>query len=407
MNPPEEKILYFDCFSGISGDMAVAALLDLGVDAGELRRELGKLALPGYGVEIRSGARKGIRCTEFIVNSLGEEHRHRRLDDILAIIEQSGLAAPVQDLSRRIFTVLAAAEAAVHGQEVGAVHFHEVGAVDSIVDIVGFAVCLTALQPARIVASPVNLGSGTVRCAHGLLPVPAPAVAELARGIPVYAAETPRRELATPTGMAILKAVCGEYGPLPELVAERVGYGAGRADHDLPNVLRVWYGSPRQAASGERTAAADEVLVLETNIDDMSPELYGHVFEKLLEAGALDVYLTNILMKKGRPGQMLSVIGAREDEEALAAVLFRETSTLGIRKTVRQRRTLARRTVRIPTPYGEMRVKVAVRDGKTITGSPEYEDCRAAALRTGKPLREIFAVVSRLAAAALDKEQGG
>jgi len=232
-------------------------------------------------------------------------------------------------------------------------------------------------------------------------------VAELARGIPVYAAETPRRELTTPTGMAILKAVCGEYRPLPEMVAERVGYGAGRADHDLPNVLRVWYGSPRQAASGERTAAADEVLVLETNIDDMSPELYGHVFEKLLEAGALDVYLTNILMKKGRPGQMLSVIGAREDEEALAAVLFRETSTLGIRKTVRQRRTLARRTVRIPTPYGEMRVKVAVRDGKTITGSPEYEDCRAAALRTGKPLREIFAVVSRLAAAALDKEQGG
>ena len=401
MNPQDETILYFDCFSGISGDMAVAALLDLGVDAGELRRELAKLALPGYDVEIRSGTRKGIRCTEFIVHSREAEHRHRRLDDILAIIGQSGLAAPVQDLSRRIFTVLAGAEAAVHGREVGEVHFHEVGAVDSIVDIVGFAVCLTALQPARIVASPVNLGSGLVSCAHGLLPVPAPAVAELARGIPVYAAETPRRELATPTGMALLKAVCGEYGPLPEMVAERVGYGAGRADHDLPNVLRVWYGSPRPVGS------AEEVFVLETNIDDMSPELYGHVFEKLLEAGALDVYLTNVLMKKGRPGQLLSLICAPKDEEKLAAVLFRETSTLGVRKSSWQRRTLARRILSVPTPYGELRVKIAYRGGKRIACSPEYEDCRAAALRTGKPLREIFAAVSRSAAEVLDREEGG
>ncbi len=401
MNPQEETILYFDCFSGISGDMAVAALLDLGVDAGELRRELAKLALPGYDVEIRSGTRKGIRCMEFIVNCRVDEHPHRRLEDILAIIGQSGLAAPVQDLSGRIFTVLAAAEAAVHGREVGEIHFHEIGAVDSIVDIVGFAVCLTALQPARIMASPVNLGSGLVRCAHGLLPVPAPAVAELARGIPVYTSETPHRELATPTGMAILKAVCGEYGPLPELVAERVGYGAGRADHDLPNVLRAWYGSSRPVGS------AEEVLVLETNIDDMSPELYGHVFEKLLEAGALDVYLTNILMKKGRPGQLLSLICAPKDEEQLAAVLFRETSTLGVRKSSWQRRTLARRIVKFPTPYGEMRVKIAYRAGKRIACSPEYEDCRAAALRTGKPLREIFAAVSRSAADALDKEEGG
>jgi hypothetical protein len=335
------------------------------------------------------------------VHSRGEEHPHRRLDDILAIIGRSGLAAPVQDLSRRIFTVLAAAEAAVHGREIGEIHFHEVGAVDSIVDIVGFAVCLAALQPARIMASPVNLGSGLVDCAHGLLPVPAPAVAELARGIPVYASETPRRELTTPTGMAILKAVCGEYGPLPEMVAGRVGYGAGRADHDLPNVLRVWYGSPRPVGS------AEEVLVLETNIDDMSPELYGHVFEQLLEAGALDVYLTDILMKKGRPGQLLSLICARKDEEKLTAVLFRETSTLGIRKSVWQRRTLARRIVGIPTPYGEMRVKIAYREGERISYSPEYEDCRAAALRTGKPLREIFAAVSRWAADALDKEEGG
>jgi len=378
--------------------MAVAALLDLGIDAENFRVELGKLNFNEYEIDIRDTIKNGIRSKQFVVNCREDHHRHRNLSDIYAIIDASGLKEDTRALSRKIFFFLAEAEASVHGKDIDDVHFHEIGAVDSIVDIVSFAICFHMLKPDRVWSSPVNLGSGFVRCAHGLLPVPAPAVAELARGVPVYSRATPPRELATPTGMAILKAVCEVYLPLPEIIPERVGYGAGQRDGDLPNVLRVFSGALPEAA---------EVVILETNMDDMNPELYGYVFDKLLTAGALDVYLTNIMMKKNRPGQKLSVICARKNEKMMEEILFRETTTIGLRKTSFHRKKLERKIIQIDTPYGDIRVKAAFKDGLMLKYSPEYEDCKEAALRSGKPLREIYEEAVHLAGLHCKKEKGG
>jgi len=377
--------------------MAVAALLDLGIDADSFRAELGRLNFHEYEIDIRETLKNGIRSKQFIVDCREEHHRHRNLNDIYAIIDASSLGEDIRALSRKIFFLLAAAEASVHGKDINEVHFHEIGAVDSIVDIVSFAICFQMLRPDRVWSSPVNLGSGFVRCAHGLLPVPAPAVAELARGVPVYSSAPPR-ELATPTGMAILKAVCEGYLPLPEIIPARVGYGAGQRDSELPNVLRVFSGSLPDAA---------EVVILETNMDDMNPELYGYIFDKLLTAGALDVYLTNIMMKKNRPGQKLSVICAKKNEEMMEEILFRETTTIGLRKTSFHRKKLERKIIKIDTPYGDIRVKAAFKDGLMLKYSPEYEDCREAASRSGKPLREIYEEAVHLAGRLYRKEIGG
>ncbi|HAJ25846.1 MAG TPA: nickel pincer cofactor biosynthesis protein LarC [Syntrophus sp. (in: bacteria)] len=378
--------------------MAVAALLDLGIDVDFFRQELRKLNLHEYEIDIRETVKNGIRSKQFIVNCREDHHRHRNLADIYAIIDASSLEEDIRVLSRKIFLLLAEAEATVHGTGIDEVHFHEIGAVDSIVDIVSFAVCFQLLRPDRVLSSPVNLGSGLVRCAHGLLPVPAPAVAELARGVPVYSSATPPRELATPTGMAILKAVCEGYLPLPKIIPERVGYGAGQRDSELPNVLRVISGVLPEVV---------EVVILETNIDDMNPELYGYVFDKLLAVGALDVYLTNIMMKKNRPGQKLSVICLKKDEQIVEDILFRETSTIGLRKTAFHRKKLDRRIIKIASPYGEISVKVAYKDGGILKCSPEYEDCKEAAVRSGKPLREIYEEAVHLAGRLHRKERGG
>jgi len=398
VNMDEQKILYFDCFSGISGDMAVAALLDLGIDAGDFHEELKKLDFHEYEIDIRETIKNGIRSKQFIVNCREDHHGHRNLVDIYAIIDASSLGEGTRALSRKIFFLLAEAEATVHGTGIDEVHFHEIGAVDSIVDIVSFAICFHLLRPDRVLSSPVNLGSGFVRCAHGLLPVPAPAVAELARGIPVYYSATPPRELATPTGMAILKAVCHEFLPLPEIIPERVGYGAGQRECELPNVLRVFSGTLQEVA---------EVVILETNMDDMNPELYGYVFDKLLAVGALDVYLTSIMMKKNRPGQKLSVICLKKDEQIVEDILFRETSTIGLRKTAFHRKKLDRRIIKMDTPYGEIGVKVSYMEGGILKCSPEYEDCKEAAVRSGKPLREIYEETVHLAGRLHRKEKGG
>lgn len=390
----EDRILYFDCFSGISGDMAVAALLDLGVDGEELRRQLQGLNLPGVVIDFRETSKGGIRAKQFLVNCEEDVHTHRTIRDIYEIIDGAHLDDRPAELSKGIFLTLAQAEAAVHGTEVGEIRFHEVGGLDSIVDIVGFSICFHLLAPSRVLSSPVNLGCGTVRCRHGVFPVPAPAVAELARGLPVYSDAVPPRELTTPTGMAILKTVCRDFGPLPVITPERVGYGAGGGDGHIPNVLRVFMGM---------TAVREEVVVLETNVDDMSPQLLGYVFDRLLSAGALDVYVTNVFMKKNRPAQMISVICRRHDAAGLENILFRETTTIGIRKTACERRTLPREIHTVVTPWGEIRVKVARVDGGLLKYIPEYEDCRAAAVRTGRPLREICEEVARLAAERLER----
>jgi uncharacterized protein (TIGR00299 family) protein len=398
MKRDEQTVLYFDCFSGVSGDMAVAALLDLGIDIGAFRAELGKLNFHEYEIDIGDTIKNGIRSKRFVVHCREDHHGHRNLSDVYAIIDAGSLEEDARALSRKIFFILAQAEAAVHGKGIDEVHFHEIGAVDSIVDIVSFAVCFHMLRPDRVWSSPVNLGSGFVRCAHGLLPVPAPAVAELARGVPVYSSAAPPRELATPTGMAILKAVCDEYLPLPDIIPSQVGYGAGQGDSELPNVLRVFSGVLPEAS---------EAVIIETNMDDMNPELYGYVFDKLLAAGALDVYLTGIMMKKNRPGQKLSVICSRKDEEVMEEILFRETSTIGLRKAAFHRKKLARKIIDMATPYGNIRVKAAYRDGLLLKISPEYEDCKEAAARSGKPLREIYEEALRLAGGLDRNAKGG
>ncbi|MCX7635264.1 MAG: nickel pincer cofactor biosynthesis protein LarC [Syntrophales bacterium] len=399
MTEGEDRILYFDCFSGISGDMAVAALLDLGVEEGALRRQLAGLALPGFAVEISQTRRGGIRARRFVVKTVDHDHEHRNIHDIYGILDRSDLVDEVRELSKRIFRILAVAEATVHGIAVDEVHFHELGAVDSLVDIVSFSLCYHILRPTRVWASPINLGCGTVRCAHGILPVPAPAVAELARGVPVYGHAVPPRELTTPTGLALLKGICQDFGPLPAVTPEGIGYGAGAGEGELPNVLRVFW--------GKKTATPEEVVVLETNLDDMNPQFYGYVCDKLWAAGARDVFITPIYMKKNRPGQMLSIICDRQDAARIEEVLFRETTTTGIRIVRCERRKLARESSSLATPWGAIRVKIARGDGGLFKYQPEYDDCRAAAERSGRPLREIYAEVGRLAALRWEKRQEG
>ncbi|HOK07484.1 MAG TPA: nickel pincer cofactor biosynthesis protein LarC [Syntrophales bacterium] len=393
MTPEGEGILYFDCFSGISGDMAVAALLDLGIDEEALRGDLKGLPIGAYELKIAPTKRGGIRCREFRVVVTDQGRQRRRLGLIREIIEKSGLDKAVISLASSIFTLLAEAEAKVHGIDLEEVHFHEIGAVDSIVDIVAFSWAFARLNPSRVVSSPVNLGRGLVRCDHGTLPVPAPAVAELARGVPCYATDEPQRELTTPTGMAILKAVCREFGPLPPLTPLATGHGAGRADDGWPNFLRVVHGRPVEDGSRD-----EEITILETNIDDMNPQFWGHLWDRLLAAGALDCYLTPVMMKKNRPGQLLTVLCREGDRRVVEDVIFGETTTLGVRRSTARRRVLAREVRTVETPYGPIRVKAALQGGRVVKWSPEYEDCLSAAARSGRPLREIHAEVQRRAA---------
>ncbi|MCX7816872.1 MAG: nickel pincer cofactor biosynthesis protein LarC [Syntrophales bacterium] len=389
MNYGGASILYFDCFSGISGDMAVAALLDMGIDIEDFKKQLKGLNLLDFDIEIKKTKRGGIRCSQFIVHVDEKKNQSRSLGEIKNIIETSNFDENVKGLSLRIFDNLAEAESSIHGVSLEDSHFHELGSVDSIVDIVSFSICFTMIKPSYVWSSPVNLGSGTVSCAHGILPVPSPAVIRLAKGaIPVYSSDLSCHELATPTGMAILKTVCHKYGPIPELFIERFGHGAGKGDYEIPNFLRVLYGKAKEV---------DNVIIIETNIDDMNPEFYGFIYDKLFQAGALDVYITPIYMKKQRPAQKLSVICHSKDEHEISRLLFVETSTLGLRKWACQRNLLDRKIVTVRTSGGEVAVKIAYDKGTPIKFSPEYEDCRRVALLTGRPLRDIYEEVIDLA----------
>jgi uncharacterized protein (TIGR00299 family) protein len=327
--------------------------------------------------------RSGLSATYARVDT-AHEHKHRHLSDIKQIIEASALSDSVKQRAVQIFTRLAEAEARVHNEPVDHVHFHEVGALDAIVDVVGAAICFDALQIDRFICSPIHVGSGMVKMAHGQFPVPPPAVTELLKGVPFYATEI-KGELLTPTGAAIITTVCVEYGPIPRMITEKSGFGAGTREYqDFPNVLRVLIGETEDAG------ATDERLwMIETNLDDASPQIIGHVMDRVLESGALDCFFTSVQMKKNRPGVLLSVLCRAGEKETVMKLLFTETTTLGVRSYEVTRRALQRSVVRVETPYGPIDVKVAHLEGRVVNEMPEFEQCRQAAANANVPLKIV------------------
>jgi len=381
------RIAYFDCFSGISGDMTLGALIHAGVDVGAIKDAVASLGLPAE-LKVARIRKGGFDATQVTVEA-PHEHVHRHLHHIVKMVDGSRLTERQKELARKIFRRLAEAEAAVHGSTVEKVHFHEVGAIDSIVDIVGAAVAIDLLGVERIVASPVPTGRGTVKAAHGVMPVPAPGTAELLKGVPL-AASTIEAELTTPTGAAILTSVVAEFGPLPQMKIDRIGYGAGTRDlAEQPNVLRVMIGSTSDSAE------CDCVWVLETNLDDLPGELIGHCTEQLLAAGALDVFTSPIGMKKNRPGVVLSVLCDAAAIETMETILFRETATFGIRRYATVRSKLQRRSHVVATPFGPVQGKLGWRAGMPAIFAPEYEDCRRVAAEKGVALREVYGAAIR------------
>jgi len=449
------RVLYFDCFSGISGDMTLGALLDLGLDHNAFLNELNKLKVTGYHIDIKKVVENGISGTDVNVileddghehghshehendhkHSHGNDHEHsheqahehynrddihthdtvasesfhlhqhdnqehphshshnqpeRNLMDIENIINMSSLKPRVKAMSTKIFREIARAEAKVHGKNIDEVHFHEVGAIDSIVDIIGACICIDMLGVERIFASELHDGKGFVKCAHGLLPVPVPAVMEMLcdSNIPIITEDTPF-ELVTPTGIAILKMTCSGFGKMPPLSIEKTGYGMGKRETGRFNALRAVIGTLYQ----QDTISNDEISILETNIDNMSPEILGYTMERLLENGALDVYYTPIYMKKSRPSIMLTVLANYRDEKKFSDIIFKETSTLGVRLSHSSRYCMNRELVKVNTQYGDVRVKVASL-GDIMKFAPEYEDCKSIAQRTGLPIVKVYELVN-------------
>ena len=421
------RIAYFDCFAGIAGDMVIGALLDAGLDFAFLEEELTKLGVSGYALRRTRVKRHHIVGTKFDVvleqnvpfhshemrevaerqsghsddedkhHHAGQEephdheshpHVHRKLGDVMEIIERAGLSSQAKDRSIRIFTRLAEAEARMHDMPVDEVQFHEVGAVDAIVDIVGACIGIECLGIERVHASPIRVGRGTITVAHGTMPVPAPGTLELLRGVPVEHTDIPF-ELVTPTGAAIITTLAEGFGTPPAFVPEKVGYGAGGRDpKEIANLLRVEIGETVERGGH------DEVVVLETNIDDMTPEVYGYVMERLLAAGAKDVFFVPVIMKKNRPGIVLNVITDAATKDRMISVIFQETPTLGVRIATMPRRILARESGTVETPWGTIRVKKAEWDGE-VRVTPEYDDCVAVARKHGVPILHVYEAVRR------------
>ena len=384
------KMGYLDCFSGISGDMCLGALVDVGVPLEAIREALGTLPLHGYALSAREVRRCGMRATQVKVElEHSHHHPHRGLGDVLAVIEGGALPDRVVADSSAVFRALAQAEALVHGTHPDKVHFHEVGAVDAICDIVGTAVGLHELGLDALTFSTVSLGGGTVKAAHGVLPVPAPATAELLKGLPAKGGPVDF-ELATPTGAAILKALAQPSPRWPSMCIERIGLGAGGRDpEEMPNVLRLAVGH----APAEGGTEADCLWVLEANLDDMTGEEVGRCTELLLDAGALDVFTVPVQMKKNRPGVLLSVLCAPERLRETEDLLLRHTSTLGVRRCLHQRTKLRRESRVVATAWGEVRVKVAFLGDEQVRSEPEYEDCRRIAEEHDIPLRDVYRAV--------------
>jgi uncharacterized protein (TIGR00299 family) protein len=384
------RVAHFDCFSGISGDMVLGAVIDAGVPADAIRAALDSLGLP-IKLEVEKVKRCGFVATKATVEAADQEE-YRFLPDVEAILAKGALTPKQRELATTIFRKVAVAESTVHGMPLERVHFHEVGALDSIADIVGAAVGLDLLGAEVFTSSPVPTGSGTVKCAHGIMPVPTPGTAELLKGVPL-APSTIKTELTTPTGAAILTTVVTEYTATPAVTIERIGHGSGTKDFlEQPNILRLMLGTahPDRKVGGE----TDTVAVLETNLDDVSAEVIGFCTERLFAAGALDVFAIPIQMKKNRPGVLLSVICEPEKAHELEAILFHETGTFGVRRTPATRAKLQREAVTVQTPWGPVKAKRGWRGGFEVL-TPEFEDCARVAREHNVPLRDVYAAVKR------------
>lgn len=394
--------LYFDCFSGASGDMILGAFLDLGLPLDGLRAALGTLAIEYGEVTADRVSRAGVAATKFRVVEKVESarqapggapapaHKHHHLKHIVAAIRRSSLTPAGQDRAVHLFERLAEAEAAIHDTPVERVHLHEVGALDSIIDIVGAVYAFEWFGIADVVASPLNVGGGTVHCAHGEFPVPAPATARLLSGAPVYGKGT--SELVTPTGALLITGYAREFGPLPPMRLNRTGYGAGDRDpRESPNVLRVVRGERLDAAADQ----ASRVVQIECEIDDMNPQLFGPLMDRLTEAGALDVFYAAVQMKKNRPGTLVTIVAPPDRREAIAGVLFTHTTTIGVRYQEMYRDTLDREMRTIETPVGPIRVKIASRDGRVLNAAPEFDDCARIAGERGLAIKDVQALAMR------------
>lgn len=379
------KILGYDCFSGISGDMNLGAMIDLGVDKTYLIDELNKLNLNGWELFVEKDQRHGITGTKATVNQTRHEHAHRHLADIEKIINDSTLDEKTRELSRKIFIKIASAEASVHGISIDHVHFHEVGAIDSIIDVVGAAICFNFLKVDAVHVSTVELGGGFVNCDHGNLPVPAPATAELIKGIPVKK-DGVDFEATTPTGAAILATLGTDFNPGLAFRINKTAYGVGQKEHPkVPNLLRVFLGETiTDPVSGH------DALQLECNIDDMNPEFFEYIAERLFKAGASDVFFSSIIMKKGRPGILLNVICETELADAVKNIIFTESTTLGIRTFPFRKDTLVRKFETIQSVYGDLTVKRSYYNGHEVSCKPEYEECKRIASEKGIPLKEVY-----------------
>ncbi|MGB8011442.1 MAG: nickel pincer cofactor biosynthesis protein LarC [Terriglobales bacterium] len=394
------RIAYLDCFSGISGDMFLGAMVDAGVSTQLLEDTVAALDI-GASLEMKRVFRSGISATKVDVHTPdGEDTKHdhdhahthgRHLAEIRKIIEGATIASPAKATAIRIFEALGQAEAEIHNTSIEKVHFHEVGAVDAMVDIVCAAVGAESLAVDEWICSPLNVGGGTVRCAHGTLPVPAPATLKLLQGAPVYSAG-PQRELVTPTGAAIVKTLSSRFAAFPAMKIEKAGYGAGAQDFlEHPNLLRLTIGEAASVGANALLSASNErIAVLEANLDDLTPQVLAYAMERLLAEGALDVFSVPVQMKKSRPGALLTVLAKLEDADRLTKVIFAETTTLGVRCREEQRQTLSRRWETVETTWGPVRIKIANLNGNVSNYAPEYEDCRTLAEAQHVPLRTVM-----------------
>jgi uncharacterized protein (TIGR00299 family) protein len=395
------KIAYYDCFSGAAGDMILGSLLDAGLPLDELKAELSKLQLRHYDIIAEKVTKAGLSGTRVTVDISEKDHHHRNLCDIVNVIRNSGLDEQVVNRSLSVFTRLADAEARVHKTSIDKIHFHEVGAVDAIVDIVGSVAGMRLLGIDEVMCSPINLGSGPVKCAHGILPVPAPATTELVKGRPVYSSGQ-EGELLTPTGAAILTTLASEFGPMPGMRVDIVGYGAGYADRPLPNLLRVFIGEADAPLSEE---TADQVGVIETNIDDMNPQIYDYLIEKALAMAALDAYIQTVHMKKNRPGVVLTILCRPSEVGRFADFILKETSSIGVRWRLENRIKARRNSRELETRYGKLKFKIS-RVGNRITNiTPEYDDCKRAALDRNTPLKAVMDEARRVGLSVLDERE--
>jgi len=390
------KIAYFDCFSGISGDMAVGALLDAGLKIEILEKELKKLGLSGYQLEVSKVVKKGISATKFMVK-IKEEGVERRFKDILSILEKSKLDEEIKKETKKIFFNIAQAESKIHQKDIDRIHFHEIGGLDSIIDITSVVIGIKTLGIEEIHSSALPVGRGFIKCAHGVIPVPAPATLELLKNIPTYSGGI-ESEMITPTGAAIIGTLAKSFGERPLMKIERIGYGAGEKEFSIPNLLRVSIGEKILEDENLKDGyVGDEAVLIETNIDDMNLEFYDYIMDQLFSQGALDVFLTPIQMKKNRPAHMLSIIVYEQDLKEILEVLFSESTTLGVRIREIKRLRLAQQNFITETKYGKIRVKVGIFKGEIKNIAPEYEDCKKMAKQHQVPLKEVYEEVKKIA----------